>query len=178
MASEPSVDRVVGAVRLARARAKYHGFTKGATASLLDVHWLLQETMQRKGGERALDVEGGSLVKRYLEMEVPYRLQQLKEFVEALEEVGLDAGGLPQTLEKLGSEREGLAARVQAGPGEEEVSAADTIEELTGFTEQLDSLGKELDRHAYDFLVEFIQNSQLSKELAAALLEGDEASQV
>jgi hypothetical protein len=178
LASEPPVDRIVGAVQLARARAKYHGYTKGATASLMDIHWLLEETMQKRAGERTLDAEGGMLVRRYLEMEVPYHLRQLREFVEALEEVGLDVDGLPQTLEKLESERDRLFNWVQAGPheGEGDEARSKGIEELASFKEQLDSEGEELDRRAYDFLIEFIQNNKLSKELATALLEGEEAS--
>jgi chromosome segregation ATPase len=151
----------------------------GTTASLLDIHWLLEETTQRRASERKLDMEGSLLVKRYLEMDVPYRLQQLKEFAESLEEVDLAMGELPQTLEKLVSERERLFTWVQAGPDEGEGDkepGSRALDELASFTEELDSVGKELDRQAYDFLLEFIRNSKLPKEMAAALLEGEEAS--
>jgi hypothetical protein len=171
---EPPVGQVVGAIQLARARAKYHGVTKGVTASLLDIEWLLDQT---KASEGVLGRETHSLVERYLEMEVPYRMQQLKEFLEAVEGVGLDVGGLPQTLEKLESERERQAAWVRAGPdeqGEGGEEAGKVLEGLTDFAKQIDSVGRDLDKQAYDFLVEFIQNSRLSKELANSLLEREE----
>jgi hypothetical protein len=172
LAGEPPVDQVVGAIQLARARAKYRGVTKGVTASLLDIQWLLDQT---KASDGVLGRETHSLVERYLEMEVPYRMQQLKEFLEAVEGVGLDVGGLPQTLEKLESERERQAAWVRRGPEDQE-EAGKVLEDLTSFAKQLDSVGKDLDRQAYDFLVEFIQNSRLSKELANSLLEREEVA--
>ena len=176
MAGEPPVDQVVGAIQLARARAKYHGVTKGVTASLLDIQWLLDQTTANEG---VLGRETHSLVERYLEMEVPYRMQQLKEFLEAMEGLGLDVGGLPQSLEKLESERERQAAWLRAGPddqGEGSEEARNVLEDLTGFARQLDSVGKDLDKQAYDFLVEFIQNNRLSKELANSLLEREEVA--
>jgi hypothetical protein len=176
MAGEPPVDQVVGAIQLARARAKYHGVTKGVTASLLDIQWLLDQTTANEG---VLGKETRSLVERYLEMEVPYRMQQLKEFLEAVEGLGLDVGELPQTLEKLESERERQAAWLRAGPddqGEGREEARNVLEDLTGFAKQLDSVGKDLDKQAYDFLVEFIQNNRLSKELANSLLEREEVA--
>ncbi len=178
MSSEPTVDRVVRAIQLARARAKYQGFMKGVTASLLDIEWLLEQTTQAGKNEVGLDMEGGLLVKRYLEMEVPYRTQQMKEFLGALEEAGLSVGELPQTLEKLESERESLLARVQAEPGGGDDRGAAKVElrELAGFARRLDSVGKELDRQAHEFLVAFIQNSRVSKEMATTLLGGEEAA--
>jgi hypothetical protein len=176
LAGEPPVDQVVGAIQLARARAKYRGVTKGVTASLLDIEWLLDQT---KVNEGVLGRETHSLVERYLEMEVPYRMQQMKEFLEAVEGVGLDVGGLPRTLEELESERKRQAAWVRAGPdeqGEGREEAGKVLEELTDFAKQLDSVGKDLDKQAYDFLVEFIQNSRLSKELANSLLEREEVA--
>ncbi len=175
MASEPPVDRVVRAVQLARARARYQGFTKGVTASLMDIQWLLEQTMRGGKNEGVLDREGGLLVGRYLEMEVPSRLQQMKEFLEAMKEAGVDVGGLPQGLEKLESDRGGLLVRVQA-ESEERDTARVMLNELAGFAKQLDSAGEELDKRAHDFLLAFIRNSKVSRELAGSLLEGEEAA--
>ena len=176
LAGEPPVDQVVGAIQLARARAKYRGVTKGVTASLLDIQWLLDQT---KASDGVLGRETHLLIERYLEMEVPYRMRQLKEFIGAVEGVGLDVGGLPQTLEKLESERERQAAWVRGGPedqGDGREEAGKVLEDLTSFAKQLDTVGKDLDKQAYDFLVEFIQNSRLSKELANSLLEREEVA--
>ncbi len=175
MASEPTVDRVVRAVQLARARARYQGFTKGVTASLMDIQWLLEQTIRGGKDEGVLDREGGLLVGRYLEMDVPSRLQQMKEFLEAMEEAGVDAGGLPQALEKLESNRGGLLARVQA-ESEEMNTARVALDELAGFAKRLDSMGKDLDRRAHDFLLAFIRSSKVSRELAGSLLEGEETA--
>ncbi len=174
MASEPPVDQVVRAIQLARARARYQGFTKGVSASLMDIQWLLGQIQEGKN-EGNLGKEGELLVKRYLEMEVPYRLEQMKEFLEALEEGGLDVGELPQSLEKLASERERLLAQVQTQQSEGEAAGL-TPEALAGFAEQLDSMGKGLDRQAHDFLLTFIQTNKVSRELANSLLEGEEAA--
>ncbi len=178
MASEPTVDGVVRAIQLARARAKYQGFTKGVTASLMDVQWLLEQTMKGRKNEGVLDREGDLLVERYLEMEVPYRLQQMKEYLTALGEAGQDAGEFPQALEKLEAERGRLLARVrsQQRESEDKDRAKGVPEELAGYAGQLDSIGKELDKQAHDFLLTFIQNSRVSRELARSLLEGEEAT--
>ena len=177
MASEPSIDRVVGAIQLARARAKYLGVTKGVTASLLDIQWLLDQ-MRARADEGSWDRETHQLVKRYLEVEVPYRVQQMKELLGALEEVGNRGDVLPQKLEELESERERQVAWVGAEPeeGSEGEAAKKALEDLAGFTRELDSAGKELDRLAHDFLVSFIQSNRLSKELADSLLEREEAA--
>ncbi len=108
-------------------------------------------------------------------MDVPSRLQQMKEFLEAMEEAGVDAGGLPQALEKLESNRGGLLARVQA-ESEEMNTARVALDELAGFAKRLDSMGKDLDRRAHDFLLAFIRSSKVSRELAGSLLEGEETA--
>lgn len=176
MTSEPPVDRVVGAIQLARARAKYRGVAKGVAASLLDIQWMLDETSQTKADLGALDRETHMLVRRYLEMEVPYRMQQLKEFLRALEGVGIAVEDLPQKLEGLEKERERQALLVGPEPGErsESAGAKEEIEELTKFARELDSVGEELDGRAYRFLVAFIEENKLSKELASSLLEREE----
>ncbi len=174
MASEPPVDKVVGAIQLARARARYQGFTRGVSASLMDIQWLIGQIQEGKN-EGALGKEGELLVKRYLEMEVPYRLDQMKEFLEALEEAGLDVGELPQSLEKLASERERLLTRVQTQQSEGEAAGA-VPEELAGFASKLDSMGAGLDKQAHDFLLTFIQTNKISRELANSLLEGEETA--
>lgn len=176
--SEPPVDRIVGAIQLARARAKYHGVTKGVTASLLDIEWLLDQTKKTKAEKEAWDKGTRLLVERYLEMEVPYRVQQMREFLEALEGVGVAVDDLPQKTEGLESERERQAAWVGAEreDGGEGEAAERVLDDLTGFAKQLDSVGEELDRRARDFLVAFIENNKLSKEMASSLLEREEAA--
>ncbi len=178
MAGEPAVDGVVRAIQLARARAKYQGFMKGVTASLMDVRWLLEQTMKGSKNEGVLDREGDLLVERYLEMEAPYRLRQMKEYLTALGEAVRDVGEFPQALEKLEAERGRLLARVrnQRNENEETGAARGVPEELAGYAEQLDSMGKELDRQAHDFLLTFIQTNRVSKEVARSLLEGEEAT--
>jgi len=179
LTSEPPIDRVVGAIQLARARSKYRGVTKSVTASLLDIQWLLDQAMKAREEEGTLDRESRMLVKRYLEMEVPYRTQQMKEFLEALEDVGVSVDNLPLKLEELELERERQAAWAGLGPEDrnEKEEARKVLEDLTSFAKQLDLVGTELDRLAYDFLMEFIQSNKLSKELANSLLERDEVAE-
>lgn len=178
MANEPSVDGVVKAVQLARARTKYQGFAKGVSDSLLDIRWLLDQTTEAKDAAGRLDTEGGLLVRRYLEMEVPYRLQLTKEFLEAQEEAGLSTGELSQSLDKLESGRERLLAWVQTGlspPEEDEEATRKMIEELASFSKQLDSVGSELERQAHDSLLAFVQTNKVPREVAATLVDLDEA---
>lgn len=169
MSGDAPVDRVVGAVQLARARAKYLGAMKGVAFSLLDIQWLLDQTMQARKGA-ALDAEGDRLVRRYLEVEVPFRMQQMKEFAEALEEAGAAAGEI-QALEELESEQARILSRVQNWQDEEEEGAP---RELADLAKRLDSAGEELDKRAHDFLVEFVRSSKVSREVVNTLLGGEE----
>jgi hypothetical protein len=118
-----------------------------------------------------------SMMITYLGTEVPYHVKQMKDLLKVLEKLGLQLGGLPQTVDFVDNRRGALYDSVKAL---EKLTVVDEAQEdyvmkqLLELIDKIDELSKEVDRTTHNYLLGLVNNSKVSAELRRAFLDGDD----